>query len=170
VFLTLRGIQLQSADAQTTPAWLEIAPQLAEEPRQVDLRGPQPNVLVEHAMIPSGNYRALRLQFPSEPLAPKQSLPIENVCNSKGWNCVVSADGQVLPLRQADLVLNLNSSERVPFLFLPDASVDLQIDLGAVPSALYFSDSTGVRPQVVISGHVVMVPQAAATQQPFNSD
>src|SRR6202008_611273 len=66
VFVTLQGIKLHSsaiADANS-PDWLEIAPQLGIEPRQIDLMGaPAPEMLVEMAAVPAGPYHQVRLLF-----------------------------------------------------------------------------------------------------------
>jgi hypothetical protein len=169
VFLTLRGIQVQSADANA-PAWLEIAPQLANEPRQIDLTNSHPDVLVEHALLPAGSYRELRLQFLTEAPRANQSPPAENLCRDKGWNCLIANDGQIEPIQQAELLLNLESMQQTPFLLLPDSWVHLQIDLGATPSALHFSDSSGARLQTVIVGNVTVAPHAAERQQHFDSE
>jgi hypothetical protein len=169
-FLTLRGVQLQGADAPTTPTWLEIAPQLANEPRQVDLTASRPDVLVEHVRVPAGSYRRLRLEFLSESLLPHRSLPIENSCGDKGWNCFTATDGHIEPIPQEDLIVELDGAQHIPFQLLPDSSVDLQVNLGMSRSALYFSDSTTLRLQPVIVGHVAIIRQDAIQQEQSNSE
>ena len=161
--LTLRGIQLQSTDAQDTRAWLEIAPQLAKQPRQVDLTASRPDVLVEHALIPAGSYRRLRLQFLSGSPAPGQTFPAENSCGDKGWNCLIAAHGHLEAIRQEDLVMELDGAQHIPFQLLPDSAVDLQIRLEAFPSAFY-SDAAGMSLQTVFAGQVSIAAQAAAEQ------
>lgn len=169
-FLTLRGIQLQTADAQTTPTWLEIAPQLAKEPRQVDLTVSRPDVLVEHLRVPAAGYRRLRLEFLSESLVSHLSLPVENGCGDKGWNCLIATDGRIEPIPQEDLVMELDGAQHIPFQLLPDSSVDLQVDLGMSRSALYFSDSTTLRVQPVIVGRAATIRRDATQQVQSNPD
>lgn len=170
VVLTLRGMQLQSADPQNTATWLEIAPQLANQPRQVDFAASQPDVLVEDASIPAGTYRELRLQFlPESPLS-HQALPAENGCGGEGWNCLIAADGHIEPIRQEELVMELDGAQHIPFQLLPDSSLDVQINLGTSPSALYFSDATTVRLQAVIMGHAAAIRQDATQQPQSNSE
>jgi hypothetical protein len=169
-FLTLRGIQLRSADGQNTPAWLEIAPQLAKEPRQVDLTASRPDILAEHATIPAGTYGELRLQFLSESPGPDQSLPIENRCRDKGWNCLIAEDGHIEPIRQEELVMELGSAPHIPFQLLPDSSVDLQVNLGLSPSALYLSDAATIRLQTIVVGHATTIRPDPTPQPPSNSD
>ena len=164
-YLTLRGIQLQSADAQSTATWLEIAPQLASKPRQVDLAASRPNVLVEDARIPAGSYRQLRLRFLSESLLPDDSLPVENSCGDKGWNCLVGEDGHIEPILQEDLVMELDGAQHIPLQLLPDSSADLQVDLGMSPAALYFSDSRTLRLEAIVVGHVATIREGATPQQ-----
>lgn len=159
VFLTVRGIQLQRADVQDPSAWVEIAPQLVNEPRQIDLTAAQADVLVEQAMIPHGMYGEVRLQFLSDASQPIQPLTIHNACGTNGWNCLVASDGHVEPLRQADLIVNLKSTDAIPVLLSPDSTMDLQIRLGASPSALYLSDSKGVTVQTIIVGQTELMRQ-----------
>ena len=160
VFLTVRGIQLQSADA-SAPPWIEVAPQLVSAPRQIDLTNSQPDVLVEHALLPAGSYRELRLQFLAESPASSPSLPVENLCRDKGWNCLIADSGKIDPIQQADLVVDLESTPRTPVLLLPDSSLQLQVNLGVTASALHFSDSTGARLQTVVVGNVTVAPHHA---------
>ncbi len=64
--VTVRGIELRgrgSADTDS-PEWVELAPEFAKEPRQVDLLGnAAAEILVEDALVPAGSYREVRLQL-----------------------------------------------------------------------------------------------------------
>lgn len=102
VFVTLQGVQLLplDSDAKNSPDWLELAPQLAKEPRQVDLIGSSlPVILQESTVVAAGTYREVRLQFVSESSMGAETLPSENACGGTHWNCIVMADGHVQPLR-----------------------------------------------------------------------
>jgi hypothetical protein len=161
VFLTLRGIQLGPSTVDTNSSeWLEIAPHLAAEPRQIDLMGNSaPEILVDHGMVTAESYREVRLQFvldfPSKP----EMLPIHNACGQARWNCVVMADGRAEPLRLPrdvpELLIPLSSGDEA-VVVLPDSNTDLQISLEP-HRVLAFSGAQGLQPQNVLAGraHVV---------------
>lgn len=165
IFLTVRSIRLRAANNADPEEWFEIAPQLASEPRQIDLIGSQPEILLDHASIPAGTYRELQLQFLSESPANTEYVSLEKPCGDHGWNCIVTADRHVQPIGQPDLIMPLKSYGNIPLLFLPDSTMDLRLNLAASTASLYFSDSTGIMLRPVIVGHVAMVRHDATIQQ-----
>ena len=66
VFVTLQGIQLRShsGEEENGADWLEIAPRLKNQPRQIDLMGELiPDTLLETETVPADSYTEVRLQF-----------------------------------------------------------------------------------------------------------
>ena len=155
IFVSIRSIEVnpsRTADDDLAD-WQELAPQLAEQPLQVDLvRGPGDRsareLLVEIVTVPAGIYRQLRVRFvPNQPMT-EDPLPERNACGSVGSNCVVTADGRVQPLQ-----LNGGSpevhivSDRIEggSLFIPpDTDGNLVIELKPV-WAWFSSPDKGVR-------------------------
>jgi hypothetical protein len=158
VFVTLRGIQLDPDNMGEPHAadWLEIAPQLANEPRQIDLIGDtMPEILVESANVPAGGYREVRLQFLSDSAASGDKVPAENSCGEMRWNCVVMANGHAEPLHLAggvpELLVAIQGPNGDSFTMLPDARMDLRLSLEPHQGA-YFSSNEGWRLQTVLVG------------------
>jgi Transposase DDE domain/Domain of unknown function (DUF4382) len=87
IFVTLQSIQLHSVfpDSTNSPEWLELAPQLLLQPRQIDLLGDStPEILVQSALVSAGTYRELRLQFLPDSPADSDALPVDTSCGRKG--------------------------------------------------------------------------------------
>jgi Domain of unknown function (DUF4382) len=165
VFVTLRGIQLRPVISEDTDSadWLELAPQLAKKPRQIDLVGDfRPLILVESAAIPAGSYREIRLQFLSGTAVSAEGLPIENACGEMQWNCIVWADERVEHARlpSSELVVPLESGERTPVAVLPDAGMDVWITL-ELHQRFYFSSTEGWTLQHELAGTAMIERQPA---------
>jgi hypothetical protein len=165
IFVTLRSIQLRPGSSDDTNAsdWLELAPQLANEPRQIDLLGnSMPVILVENAIVPAGSYREVRLQFFPGSLTNAEELPVENACEGTRWNCMVMADERVealsLPGDVPELLIPSQSIESGSLVVLPDARVDLQLSLEPHQGS-YFPSTVGWKPQNVLVGRAVVVRQ-----------
>jgi hypothetical protein len=165
VFVTLRGIQLRlgASESALSPNWLELAPHLAKEPRQIDLMGnSMPIILAESANVPAGSYRDVRLQFFGGSLASAEELPTMNGCGETRWNCIVMADGHVEPLRlPGDAPELLISSQRIEddsFVVLPDARMDLQLSLEPHQGS-YISSNEGWRLQSTLVGRATVERQ-----------
>ena len=158
VFVTLRGIQLHPDTAIGLDAadWLEIAPQLAKEPRQIDLVGDRaPEIVVNSADVPAGGYRELRLQFFPDAPERDEMLAAGNACGATRWNCIVMADGHAEPLRWAgdvpELLVAIRSPDGGSFMLLPDARMDLRLSLEPRRAA-YFSGAQGWKLQTELVG------------------
>jgi hypothetical protein len=165
VFVTLRSIQLRpgASDNANPPDWLELAPHLTKEPRQIDLMGDaMPVTLVESASVPAGSYREVRLQFFSASPASAEELPAENACGETRWNCIVMADGHVEPLRLSgdvpELLIPSQSIESDSVVVLPDSRMDLTLSL-APRQGYYFSSTEGLKLQNALVGRVTVVQQ-----------
>ena len=138
IFVTLKSIQLHSVfpDPPNYPEWLELAPQLLREPRQIDLLGDStPELLVQNAPIPAGTYRELRLQFFPDTPADSDTLPPEYPCGHNRGNCILVADGRVEELHftgngdSPELLLPLQYSGSGALSVVPGAAFDLRFKL-----------------------------------------
>jgi hypothetical protein len=135
IFVTLRGVQLHPSviAEQNSPDWVEIAPQLAEEPRQIDLiGGSSREILAESSMIPAGSYRQVRLQFLTDSPADGERFPGEGECGAMR-NCVVMGDGHVEAVRWTsdvpELVITGQGVEGGSVVVLPDTRMEIRISL-----------------------------------------
>jgi hypothetical protein len=138
IFATLKSVQLHSVfpESPSNPEWLELAPQLLREPRQIDLfDDATPEILVQSASVPAGTYTELLLQFlPDEDAAASpDTLPGESSCAEAHRNCMLMADGRVEQLHftnnspQLRLPLQYNGSSAL--VVLPGATVRLRLTL-----------------------------------------
>jgi uncharacterized protein DUF4382 len=171
VFIAVRSIQLRSSAGSDSNSadWVEIAPMLASEPRQVDLIGTaMPEMLVENARVPAESYHELRLQFLAESPSNAEKLNAENACGESRWNCIVMGDGHIEPLRLSrdapELDIVIQSAEGDSFTLLPDTSTDLRLFL-ELRQAFYFSNAEGWKPQNVLAGRAL-----AVRQKPLDAD
>jgi hypothetical protein len=137
VFVALKGIQLHSVftESPSSPEWVELAPELAREPRRIDMVGDSlPEILVQNARIPAGTYRELRLQFSLDTPTGFGSPPVANTCDNRR-NCVLMADGHIEELHfeansnAPDLLVPLQNNGSGAVAVVPDASVDLRFTL-----------------------------------------
>ena len=168
VFVTLQGIQLNpdSADDTSPDKWLEIAPELAIKPHQIDLIGDSRSELLrENALVPAGGYSEVRLKLfdgPSE----TAELAAENACGRAQWNCLIRLGGQVeeLVLQREDSTLLLpidTDSGSGDFVLLPDRKVELQLRLE--PRQVFSSALTGGwKLHFVLAGHAAIEPQKSS--------
>jgi hypothetical protein len=170
--VTLQGVQLLpfGGDDKNSPDWLELAPQLAKEPRQVDLMGSSlPVILQESTTVAAGSYREVRLQFVGGSSMSAETLPSENACGGKLWNCMVMADGHVQPLRlptdRSELSIPFQNMENGPFVVLPDTVMELRLSLES-NSRAYFSSAEGWTLQNVLMGHATVAPQHSMDADP----
>jgi hypothetical protein len=165
VFVTLRGIQLRPTALEERDAadWLEIAPELANGPRQIDLIGDSlPELLVKNAFVPAGSYREVRLQFLHNSPENAAKLPTENACGNKQWNCVVMGDGNTRPIRwpgdEPDLHTKIQNGDSDLLVVLPDGVFDLQLRLETerIPD---FSTTEGWQVVSVLVGRASVVSE-----------
>jgi Domain of unknown function (DUF4382) len=138
IFVTLKSIQLHSVfpDSPDNPQWLELAPQLLREPRQIDLLSDSTSeILVQSASVPAGTYRELRLQFLPGTPADLDALPAENSCGHNRRNCMLMADGRVEEFDfmgngdSPELLLPLQYNGSSALAVVPGATVDLRFTL-----------------------------------------
>jgi len=158
VFVTLRGMQLH-ANTMNVPGdadWIELTPQLANLPRQIDLIGDSsPEILAENAHVPAGYYREIRLQFHEDSPEIAGEFTGENACGKTGWNCLVHTDGTVEALRwpgdATKVVIPLESIHSNSMVVLADTQTNLQLQL-ELRSEFLFSKGRGWSVEQVLVG------------------
>lgn len=147
VYVTIRSVQAHtSATAgDSDPGWQELAPQLNDQPMQIDLFSTSATecllaTLGSNNALPAGTYQQIRLL-----LVPNSggsgALPMTNACAGQGYNCVVLHDGTVHELQlssQANTGLKIPPGQIVggPITVKPGQDVDLNIDFNACASIL----------------------------------
>ena len=138
IFVTLKSIQLHSVfpDSPNYPEWLELAPQLLREPRQIDLLGDSTSeLLVQNVPIPAGTYRELRLQFLPDTPTDSEAPPTQYSCGHNRGNCILVDDGRVEELYftgngdSPELFLPLQYNGSNALSVVPDATFDLRFTL-----------------------------------------
>ena len=166
--MTLQGIQLNldSADGGSPGKWLEIAPELAIGPHQIDLIGDSRSELLrENALVPAGSYREVRLKLFNGP-SESAELASENACGGARWNCLIMPGGQVEELvlegEDSTLLLPIDTDSRSgDFVLLPDSRVELQLRLE--PRRVFSSGVTaGWQLRFVLAGHAAIEPQKSS--------
>jgi hypothetical protein len=147
VYITVRSVQAHtSATADdNSPGWLELAPQLVNQPMQIDLFAAGSNAcllttLGSNAALPAGNYQQIRLLLLANS-GGSGPTPATNNCNGQGFNCVVLHDGSVHELdlsSQANTGLKIPPGQVVggPISVGAGQMVDLNIDFNACASII----------------------------------
>jgi len=147
VYISVRSVQAHtSATADDNSAgWQELAPQLINQPMQIDLFAAGSNTclltnLGSNAALPAGNYQQIRLL-----LVPNSGgsgpTPATNNCNGQGFNCIVLHDGSIHELdlsSQANTGLKIPPGQVVggPISVGKGQAVDLNIDFNACASII----------------------------------
>jgi Domain of unknown function (DUF4382) len=165
VWVTLRSIQIHpSGIADTNPAdWIELAPDLADEPRQIDLMdNSEPVPLVESSIVPAGSYDEVRLKFATKSEGNINELTTDNACRGTLWNCVLRENGHVEALRLSggvpELVIHSSQIESDSVLVLPNTRIELRLSLEP-NQVTHFSESEGWSPQTTLVGRAAFVRQ-----------
>lgn len=156
IFVTLRGIEATPSviPNDDSPDWRELAPQLATQPKQLDLLagdndscGRNQNAFAD-AAIPADAYRQIRLRLSSNQPATDEPVPEENACGSVGFNCVVTSDGGIRPLvldgPSSQFQISSDHISGGFFRVLPDTPLSLKIEFNP-QSSLFFPAGQAVR-------------------------
>jgi len=168
VFVTLQGIQLNpdSTDDTSPGKWLEIAPELAIKPHQIDLIGDSRSELLrENAFVPAGSYREVRLKL-FNGSSETAELGSENACGGARWNCLIMQSGQVEELEsqneESSLLLPFDTdSGSGDFVLMPDSRVELQLRLE--PRQVFsYALTAGWKLHFVLAGHAAIEPQKSS--------
>jgi Domain of unknown function (DUF4382) len=156
IFVTLRGIEAtpSAIPNDDSPNWRELAPQLAAQPKQLDLLAHCPDSCAENQNMFAGvavsvdAYRQIRLRLSSNQPAADEPLPEVNACGSVGFSCVITADGGIRALALDGLSPQFQiSSDHISggfFQVLPDTAINLDIEFNP-QSSLFFPVNNAVR-------------------------
>lgn len=146
IFISVRGVEVRPSPVgdEGPSDWLELAPSLAKQPMEIDLmadkEGSSSSILVGESAIPSAGYSEVRLLLvPDQPAT--GGPPFENsACAGAGFNCVVTADGNVhpvaLPRGESQILI---PSTRIPggmFYVLAGTTTNLDLDLSPDSSVI----------------------------------
>jgi len=168
IWVTIRSIQIRpNGTDDTSPAdWVDLAPELANTPRQIDLMGnSEPVLLADSRIVPAGSYYQVRLEFFTGSNGNAKESTAENACGEPLWNCILLENGHVEPLHQAgkvpELVIPSQNIESHSLLVLPDARMEIRISLEP-HQVVEFSSSEGWMPKTVLVGHAAFVRQESS--------
>jgi hypothetical protein len=145
VYVTVRSVQahIDPQAGDNTSGWQELAPQLANQPMQIDLfSSAQTNCILAQlgsASLPVGSYQQIRLLLVSNSPSAGSAVPSPNACAGNGFNCVVLGDGTIHELElssQDNTGLKIPPGQIVggPIQVSAAQSVDLNIDFNACAS------------------------------------
>lgn len=143
IFVSLRGIEAHPSTIADdgSPDWQELAIKLAEQPVQVDLMARIASSCASDSFgegtVPAGVYHQIRLRLVPNHPGTSEPVPRENACGAVGFNCIVTADGNIRPLALNAAPELRIASEGIAggfFHILPDARTDLAIKFSAHPS------------------------------------
>lgn len=145
VYITVRSVQahIDPNATDSSSGWQELAPQLANQPMQIDLfSAAQTNCVLAQlgsASLPAGSYQQIRLLLVSNSPAASDAVPSTNACAGNGYNCVVLSDGSIHELNlssQANTGLKIPPGQIVggPIQISPGQNIDLNIDFNACAS------------------------------------
>jgi hypothetical protein len=116
VYITVRSVQahIDPNATDSSSGWQELAPQLANQPMQIDLFSDvQTNCVLAQlgsASLPVGSYQQIRLLLVSNS-ASGSGTPSTNVCAGNGFNCVVLSDGT---FHELELSSQANTGLKIP--------------------------------------------------------
>jgi hypothetical protein len=144
VYITVRSVQahIDPKATDSSSGWQELAPQLVDQPMQIDLFSDvQTNCVLAQlgsASLAVGSYQQIRLLLVSNS-ASGAGTPSTNACAGNGFNCVVLSDGTIHELElssQANTGLKIPPGQIVggPIQVTAGQSVDLNIDFNACAS------------------------------------
>jgi hypothetical protein len=153
VFVTVRSVQahIDPNASDDSPGWQELAPQLANQPMQIDLfSAPQTTCVLARlgsASLPVGSYQQIRLLLVSNTPAAGAATPVNNACAGNGFNCVELSDKSFHELQlssQANTGLKIPPGQIVggPLQVMAGQSVDLNIDFNACASIVLEGNGT----------------------------
>jgi len=146
VYITIRSVQahIDPNATDSSSGWQELAPQLANQPMQIDLFSEaQTNCVLAQlgsASLPVGSYQQIRLLLVSNS-ASGTGTSSTNACAGNGFNCVQLSDGSFHELAlssQANTGLKIPPGQIIggPIQVVAGQTVDLNIDFNACYSIL----------------------------------
>jgi hypothetical protein len=138
IFVTLQGIEANpdTAADENSPDWVELAPELVDQPIQIDLMALGANScasnLVRQTRVPALVYTQIRLRLVPNRPAGGGDAPQQNACGKVGPHCAVTMNGMIhgLTLETAAPEFHI-LPDRIAdgfFRVLPDAETNLTIE------------------------------------------
>ena len=145
VYITVDSVQahIDPNATDSSSGWQELAPQLANQPMQIDLfSAAETNCILAQlgsASLPVGSYQQIRLLLVSNAPGASDAVPSNNACAGNGYNCVVLNDGSIHELQlssQANSGLKIPPGQIVggPIQVSAGQSIDVNIDFNACAS------------------------------------
>jgi hypothetical protein len=167
LFVTIKGVQLRSTgNADTNPsAWVELAPELAREPRQIDLMGEgSAQALVQNASVAVGTYSAARVQFASDSQDIHEELAAGSACKSGLRNCIVMGDERESSLawppdNRAEIIVPFANLPGHALALLSSSTTELQLNLE--PHIAVSSSAQGFQTHSTLSATIDFERQSA---------
>src|SRR5262249_33059796 len=98
LFVTIRSIQLGPATDHLSEDWVEIASELADNPRNIDLIGHSlPEMILENRNVKADTYRTLRIRFCRDSDS-NEECRAGSACGRALRNCAIMGDERIEPL------------------------------------------------------------------------
>lgn len=174
LFVSVRSIQLRPTTTPgptpgtDSPDWVDLAPQLASAPRQIDLIGNSSEILVENGVVHAGAYREIRVQFlPASNESAAGSFTQDAGAPSPS-NSLLTADGHVealyWPGNTPEIFIPLGTTASDSLLVLPGSATNLRLRLEARP--VFVSSLEGLKVQYILVGkaEAIRAPSAEAME------
>ncbi len=148
VYITVRSVQahIDAGANDSSSGWQELAPQLINQPMQIDLFSiSQTNCVLAQlgsADLPVGSYQQIRLLLLSNSPSAGAATPAVNACAGNGYNCVILDDTSIHELQlssQDNTGLKIPPGQIVggPIQVSQGQSVDLNIDFNGCASIVH---------------------------------
>jgi hypothetical protein len=109
VHLAISGIELHPGAVadENSPEWQELSPELAQQPRWVDLTANSASNALAGALnvsgkIPAGTYYRLRVRLAEAYSLNREQLSATHACGSARGSCVIKANGDIHSLQTLD--------------------------------------------------------------------
>jgi hypothetical protein len=184
VFVSIRSVQANISADENTNNWVELAPQLASNPVQIDLLAVGQNQCIlrqlsQQVSVPVGDYQQIRLVLVPNNPQPGAPVPSPNACGTAGFNCAVLADNSIkqLNLNSQDITgLKIPPGQIVggPIRVEEGQHVDINIDFNTCASIVRQGNGEFRLKPTLTAGQVSQVTTGisgtvfdSATQQPI---
>ena len=160
--MAVRGIEIRSVEREATSSgeWVEIAPQLAKEPREFELMGSgTAEIVVENASVPAGSYDGVRLELSADSPVGTEAFGRDSGLGPMRANSLVMGDGHIEPLLFSGNVPPVHITVQIDgdsFALLPDSKAELQLRLEP-RQGFYRSDAGSWTAGHELNGRVTLV-------------
>ena len=188
VFITITSVQahVSSTAADNAPGWVELAPNLANSPVQIDLLAiPQGGCVLaqlgNNVALDAGDYQQIRLILLANNAT---NGPSNNQCASvQGWNCAVEDSTGAPVTHRLELSSQANTGLKIPpgqivggpIRVAANQHVDINIDFNICASIMIQGNGQYRLKPTLTAGQVSTVTTAisgqvvdASTQNPIN--